>query len=101
MAPEIFRGLDFNPKLADIYSMGIVLFMMLFGFVPYSEPQLSDRFYHRFCTFGVQGCLRGLKIPDHNISADAMDLVQTMVNPSDFRIDSCDKIANHPWLKSI
>lgn len=39
MAPEILKGEDYNIK-ADIWSMGVVLFEMLFGFCPYEDKNI-------------------------------------------------------------
>ena len=36
MAPEILKGCNYNIK-ADIWSMGVVLFEILFGYCPFEE----------------------------------------------------------------
>lgn len=56
MAPEILKGEDYNMK-ADIWSMGVVLFEMLFGFCPY-----EDRTIYRLLN---QINLKPLIIPKH------------------------------------
>jgi serine/threonine protein kinase len=39
MAPEVFRGdPDCDPRLADVYSAGVVLWLMLFSDYPYQLP---------------------------------------------------------------
>ena len=40
MAPEILKGYNYNKK-ADIWSMGVVLFEMLFGFCPFEEKTIA------------------------------------------------------------
>jgi serine/threonine-protein kinase ULK2 len=40
MAPEILRGLDYSLK-ADIWSLGVVLFEMLFGYCPFEERSIA------------------------------------------------------------
>lgn len=39
MAPEILKGYNYNIK-ADIWSMGVVLFELLFGFCPYEDKTI-------------------------------------------------------------
>jgi serine/threonine protein kinase len=60
MAPELvapdFQGDSYDPRVADMWSLGICLFMLTFGFHPYHEPSLDDR---AFCTLVNQG-VRGL-----------------------------------------
>jgi serine/threonine protein kinase len=40
MAPEILKGLDYSSK-ADIWSLGVVLFEMLFGYCPFEEKSIA------------------------------------------------------------
>ena len=40
MAPEILKGYDYNIK-ADIWSMGVLLFEMLFGYCPFEEKSIA------------------------------------------------------------
>jgi serine/threonine-protein kinase ULK/ATG1 len=40
MAPEILKGLDYNIK-ADIWSLGCVLYEMLYGCCPYEEKTMA------------------------------------------------------------
>ena len=41
MAPECLVGDNYNTK-ADIYSLGVVLYEMLFGFYPYEGSDIPD-----------------------------------------------------------
>lgn len=40
MAPEILKGNNYNIK-ADIWSMGVCLFEMLFGYCPYEDKTIA------------------------------------------------------------
>jgi len=40
MAPEILKGCNYNIK-ADIWSMGVVLFEMLFGYCPFEDKTIA------------------------------------------------------------
>lgn len=40
MAPEILRGFEYSLK-ADIWSLGVVLFELLFGYCPFEEKTIA------------------------------------------------------------
>jgi len=42
ISPEIAHETRFNASLNDVYSLGVVLFMMTFGIQPYRTPTLDD-----------------------------------------------------------
>mmetsp|Transcript_22495 Transcript_22495/g.19455 ORF Transcript_22495/g.19455 Transcript_22495/m.19455 type:complete len:165 (+) Transcript_22495:382-876(+) len=43
-APEVINGQVEDYKAADIFSLGIILFVMTFGFFPYQEDEDHDDF---------------------------------------------------------
>ncbi len=56
MAPEVLKGSTYNTK-ADIWSLGVVLFEMLFGFCPYEDQSIA-RLIHQIDN-------KELSIPKH------------------------------------
>lgn len=54
MAPEVFLvgtsgSTGYNPKKADMFSLGVLMFVMKFGLPPWKVPTLNnDRLYTRF-----------------------------------------------------
>lgn len=40
MAPEVLRGQNYTTK-ADIWSLGVVLYQMLFGICPYQSKSIA------------------------------------------------------------
>ena len=47
MAPEIIFGVNFQGKSADIFALGVLLFIMAFG-VPFFEEALDEDYVFFF-----------------------------------------------------
>ena len=108
MAPEIFlnnkRG--YNGFPADIWSSGITLYIMLSGALPFNVNNKSND----------ELSLKGIKKKDHsdlqyqiinfrpkkikNISKEANDLLNGLLNKNPEKRLTCEEILNHPWLQN-
>ena len=47
MAPEVVAGLRYDGPLADVWSMGVILFIMLTGYPPFSMAKIGDWWFNR------------------------------------------------------
>jgi len=45
MAPEILEGKEFNGSKADVFALGVVLFGITSGYLPFNKANYSDLFY--------------------------------------------------------
>ena len=43
--PEIIQGDYYNPELADVWSLGVVLYVMVCGYLPFSEDDDNQNKY--------------------------------------------------------
>jgi len=92
-APEmLFSRSSFCPKKADVWSLGVTLYAMLFGMFPYPT---DDE--------GSQRMMKTKRYPDltfprDRVSAEAKELLELMLNPNaNERIDPKD-LLTHPWF---
>lgn len=99
MAPEIFSSLPFSGPLADVWSMGIVLFISLFGVPPYQIPARSDQRFALIFSGQIARLLAAWKMTEV-ASADAVDLIARMLCAEERRI-SVDEVLAHPWLAGV
>ena len=100
MAPEMYgRGL-YHPGPADIFSVGVVLFIMLFGSPPWESAQLSDERFEIF----AKGSMHAFTIELVDEDIQDMDLITFLdgllsVKPG-LRL-SADEALEHPWMKQV
>jgi len=99
MAPEVFAGKSFSGFKADVFSAGVILWMMLTGSPPFEEPSPSDSNFMVFLNGekGIRQILqkqRMLRI----MSADAIDLLSNMLCTSENRY-TIDEVLKHRWVR--
>eukprot|EP01119_Soliformovum_irregulare_P020352 TRINITY_DN6571_c0_g1_i1.p1 TRINITY_DN6571_c0_g1~~TRINITY_DN6571_c0_g1_i1.p1 ORF type:complete len:261 (-),score=44.62 TRINITY_DN6571_c0_g1_i1:43-825(-) len=92
-APEIdHAGSCYNGFLADIWSMGVVLYALLFNSFPFSECSWNTLITHGEVDLSFPSC-----IPT---SLAAQDLILKMLHPNPTQRISLQEMANHPWIKN-
>ena len=98
MAPEVFANeAPFSGPLADVWSLGVVLFIMVVGAPPVEFASRGDE---RFCTLAAGG-MRAMVASwgVSNVSEAAFDLLEKIlrVDPAE-RLSLAD-IRAHPWMQ--
>ena len=99
MAPEILRGNAYGGNKVDIFSLGVVQFILVTGTLPFSSATNIDRLYKLFHMQKYKEYWMILR-KSHGIrvSKSLMQLITKMFLPNpDSRI-SLEEIANHEWV---
>jgi len=98
MAPEILKKIPYQGPLADIWSLGVVLFIMLTGFPPFQIAKKGDWWFDRIeksqYKYFWKAHLRSAKI-----SELAQDLMNKIFVAEPTGRLSLEAILDHPWLK--
>uniref|UniRef100_A0A1D1YMQ0 non-specific serine/threonine protein kinase n=1 Tax=Anthurium amnicola TaxID=1678845 RepID=A0A1D1YMQ0_9ARAE len=99
IAPEVLSRREYDGKLADVWSCGVTLYVMLVGSYPFEDPHDPRNFRK---TIG-RIMLAQYKIPDYvHISKDCRDLLKRIFVSNSSRRITIREIKNHPWfLKNL
>ena len=94
-APELIKGEDYRGDKADIWSMGVILFAMLAGRLPFDVEDTRDNWIQEL----LYKIKKGKFEMDAHISAEAKNLIWRMlqVHPRD-RI-SMEQMWKHPLIR--
>ncbi|DAZ98613.1 TPA: hypothetical protein N0F65_001032 [Lagenidium giganteum] len=99
MAPEVLAGTSYDPVKADVWSLGVMMFIMLAGAPPVESAQQSDSRFRLISSKGVAQLIERWGLAE-DFTPLAVDLISKMmvVDPS-ARI-SMDMVVQHPFLKN-
>mmetsp|Transcript_6769 Transcript_6769/g.12428 ORF Transcript_6769/g.12428 Transcript_6769/m.12428 type:complete len:575 (-) Transcript_6769:231-1955(-) len=87
MSPELMQGKKYDSS-TDVWSLGIVLYAMLCGFMPFSANNLAD--------LSAKVCGGYYTIPEH-LSDHLKDLIKNMLAVKPIDRLHLESIQNHPW----
>ncbi|KAK8519335.1 hypothetical protein V6N13_133258 [Hibiscus sabdariffa] len=99
IAPEVLSRREYDGKLADVWSCGVTLYVMLVGAYPFEDQQDPRNFRKTIQRImAVQ-----YKIPDYvHISQDCRNLLSRIFVAHPSRRITLKEIKNHPWfLKNL
>lgn len=99
IAPEVLLKKEYDGKIADVWSCGVTLYVMLVGAYPFEDPEEPKNFHktiHRI--LNVQ-----YSIPDYvHISPDCRHLISRIFVADPSKRISIPEIRNHEWfLKNL
>ena len=87
--PEMHNGIQYKPELADVWSCGILLYVMVCGYCPFSEEDEIEN---------QKLIIKGeYDIPPF-ISDSLSDLIKHMIEPDAMKRYTFKDVMEHPWL---
>ncbi|XP_070165970.1 testis-specific serine/threonine-protein kinase 3 [Polyergus mexicanus] len=90
-SPEILRGIPYQPQLSDIWSMGVVLYTMVYGRLPFDDSN------HAQLLKQVQNKVAFHKLP--KVSESCRSLISRILVPQSVRL-RINNIRNDAWLET-
>jgi len=95
VAPEVLAKKSYSGYAADVFSLGVVLYTLLYAQFPFV---VAER---------LSAIASGKKQPDvmfsdhAQVSASAKELIRKMVNPEPTERISLEDVHKHPWMKQL
>eukprot|EP00004_Rigifila_ramosa_P014416 TRINITY_DN3283_c0_g1_i1.p1 TRINITY_DN3283_c0_g1~~TRINITY_DN3283_c0_g1_i1.p1 ORF type:complete len:738 (+),score=131.22 TRINITY_DN3283_c0_g1_i1:4-2217(+) len=89
-SPEMLSGLPYRGFEVDVWSMGVILFAMLAGTLPFEDPD-----QHRL----TQKIRRGKFQLPYTIPTEARDLIKRILVVDIATRATLDEIRQHPWMQ--
>lgn len=89
VAPEVLGKDGYDGKKADVWSVGVILYVLLAGYLPFDENTMAALFSK-------------IKSADYEFpewfSAEARDLIATILVPDPHKRPRLSDIKHHPWM---
>lgn len=96
MAPEVLAENEaFDGYGADLWSSGIILFVLCVGLAPFKFAEDSEKRYAKISSGGLRSLMKSLKI---TLSLEVCDLIQNMLREDPNDRLSLAEVMNHPWV---
>ena len=102
MAPEVYLGVrPFDARKADMYSVGVTIFVLLFSRLPYKQPHDDDRHFRLAYDTDATSFRQLLKQQGiaQEVSDTALEFLSSLFAPVDRRL-SAEEALKHAWLQS-
>jgi serine/threonine protein kinase len=95
MAPEVYQCAPYDPQKADIWSCGVIIFVMLVGGFPFERPDFDDDRFVCIVQGGLDELLRRWRC---EVPPRAAELLKAIFRFEDKRV-GWEGIIRLPWLE--
>jgi serine kinase len=95
-APEVIKGNPYDPMKSDVWSLGVILFIMLYGVMPFDDSRVSKLIQQqRDKKFYI------IPIAKNKLSADCIEAYETCLNPIPEERPESFQLFSLKWLKKL
>ena len=97
MAPEIKEGRPYDGREADIFSVGVIIFIIVLGIFPFQEARKEEYFYKLLVNGNFPKYWN--KVGGETLSNEFKDLIQSMFSFKGSDRPKMEDLINHPWMQ--
>lgn len=98
MSPEMSKSNGYDGVAADIWSAGVILFIMVAGFPPFARPHMSDWWFNKLAT-GKAHLFWQAHCRNATFSDEFKDLIERMLIVDPAKRATISDVAHHAWFK--
>jgi len=97
MAPEIKEGKQYDGRQIDIFSTGVILFIIVQGIFPFKEAKKDEYFYNLLCQGKFDTYWK--KVGGQSLSEEFKDLILSIFSYDGKKRPTLEQIRNHKWMQ--
>ena len=99
-SPQILRHEPYNGEKADIFSLGVILFILVTGTFGFESANRTEKFYSMICK-GDKEYWKFLKSESLDLTENFKNLYISMVNYHEKNRPNIAQVLNHHWFDEI
>lgn len=96
MAPEIKEGKIYDGRQIDMFSTGVILFIIVQGIFPFKEAKKDEYFYNLILNNKLDTYWK--KVGGNNLSEEFKDLILKMFSYDGSKRPTVAQLKAHPWM---
>ena len=97
MAPEIKEGKTYDGRQIDIFSTGVILFIIVQGIFPFKEAKKDEYFYNLILTGQIDQYWK--KVGGESLSPEFKDLILKIFSYDGSQRPTLQQLKEHPWMQ--
>ncbi|XP_010007927.1 PREDICTED: testis-specific serine/threonine-protein kinase 2 [Nestor notabilis] len=92
-APEVLQGIPCDPRISDIWSLGVVLYIMVYALMPFDDSNIK-----KMISFQKQ---HRIPFPStKHLTVECKDLINRLLQPDVSQRLRIDEVLKHSWLQT-
>ncbi|XP_032863960.2 LOW QUALITY PROTEIN: testis-specific serine/threonine-protein kinase 2 [Tyto alba] len=92
-APEVLEGIPYDPRISDIWSLGVILYTIVYALMPFDDSNVR-----KMISIQKQ---RKIPFPNSNhLTAECKDLIYHLLQPNASQRWCIDEVLKHSWLQT-